>query len=123
MTDRPGRVCDLCGGFDDHPRHVIAHSPGAVAVMADPALVQALARAVDFATPDGAAALADLMDTSVQLRHMDCCRDAGCPDGSCGEIHASTPGKDTLRGPKLLAHLTSGAVDDIGTKLNEERAS
>lgn len=42
-------------------------------------------------------------DNSTTLRHMDCCRDAGCPDGSCGEV---TKGAESKRGAALVKHLT-----------------
>ena len=42
-------------------------------------------------------------DGSVDDRHMDCCRSAGCPDGSCGEV---TKGAEDLRGDDLVKHLT-----------------
>lgn len=43
-------------------------------------------------------------DGSTMIRHMDCCRDAGCPTGSCDEV---TAGAEDLRGDDLLKHLTS----------------
>jgi hypothetical protein len=39
-----------------------------------------------------------------QIRHIDCCRGAGCPDGSCDQV---TAGAEELRGDALLEHLTS----------------
>jgi hypothetical protein len=116
---RPKRVCDVCGGFDDHPRHVIGHTADAAPAV-DQAVVKALAAHVDFATDEGAAAIADLMDTTLQLRHMDCCAAAGCPDGTCAEIHrrAPAPAGSPLRGDDLLEFLTSGTVDDVPTALH-----
>lgn len=38
-----------------------------------------------------------------QLRHMDCCREAGCPDGSCDQLVAA--GAEDLRGPALVEYL------------------
>lgn len=43
-------------------------------------------------------------DGGTQMRHFDCCREAGCPDGSCAEL---TAGVEDLRGDALLKHLTS----------------
>ena len=40
---------------------------------------------------------------TVSMRHMDCCREAGCPDGSCQEV---TAGAESLQGDELVAHLT-----------------
>jgi hypothetical protein len=75
--ERPIRSCDLCGGEDDHPRHVTA-----------------------------------LADGGTLMRHMDCCREAGCPDGSCDEV---TQGAEKLRGDELVQHLTSRSEENHGT--------
>ena len=45
-------------------------------------------------------------DPSV-ARHMDCCREAGCPDGSCPVV---TKGAEDLRNDELRAHLTNPEV-------------
>ena len=50
--------------------------------------------------------IGDLLDGSTTLRHMDCCREAGCPDGSCGEV---TKGAESKRGAALVRHLTKEA--------------
>lgn len=42
-------------------------------------------------------------DASV-AKHMDCCREAGCPDGSCAIV---TAGAEDLRGDSLRSHLVS----------------
>jgi len=44
-----------------------------------------------------------LADGSTMMRHMDCCREAGCPDGTCAMV---TAGAEDLRGEELIAHLT-----------------
>lgn len=100
--ERPLRPCDICGGVDDHPRHQIAHPPGTV--IANPEIIQLLAQNVDFTTERGAKVLADYVDTTVEQRHMDCCREAGCPDGTCNVV---TQGAESLRGTDLLDHLQS----------------
>lgn len=46
-----------------------------------------------------------LPDGTAQTRHLDCCRDSGCPDGTCGAV---TAGAEVKRGADLLAHLQSG---------------
>jgi hypothetical protein len=38
------------------------------------------------------------------IRHLDCCREAGCPTGSCGEV---TAGAESLRGDELREYLTT----------------
>ena len=93
------RMCDLCGGVDDHPRHVFAHAPGDGRT--DPELA---AKALDSASDETArsAVIAHLQDDSTTVRHMDCCREAGCPDGTCNEV---TAGAEDLRGDKLVKHL------------------
>lgn len=96
---RPVRICDLCGGVDDHPRHVIAHAAGEGVTPHDVGL-----RALEAAPKEHKAAiLAQISDTSTTMRHMDCCRDAGCPDGSCSEV---TAGAEDKRGSALVKHLT-----------------
>jgi hypothetical protein len=37
-----------------------------------------------------------------RVMHMDCCRDAGCPDGSCGRILSASGEK---RGDELIAYV------------------
>lgn len=110
MTDigdgRPLRVCDICGGVDDHPRHIIA---GAVRDtfprVADHVVDQVLANAPEEWR---GRLLRDLLDTGSSDRHLDCCRDAGCPDGSCDLV---TQGAEQLRGGELLDHLSANAED------------
>lgn len=49
--------------------------------------------------------------------HMDCCRERGCPDGSCPIV---TEGAEDLRGDKLRAHLTNPkTVKAVRKKLDE----
>lgn len=97
--DRPLRVCDLCGGVDDHPRHVITGQdfPKPPADIVDRVLENAPADKRAFL-------LGELLDTNASDRHMDCCRVAGCPDGICD---AQTAGVEELRGGALLTHLES----------------
>jgi hypothetical protein len=95
------RVCDLCGGVDDHPRHVLA---GGVADAYGPPSQEIVARVLEQAPPEESARLVrELFDTSSQDRHLDCCREAGCPAGTCAEV---TAGAEHLRGADLLDHLT-----------------
>jgi hypothetical protein len=96
------RICDLCGGVDDHPRHVIAYAAGDGVTPTEAAL-----KAMEAAGPLGVGAeiMAQISDTSTTMRHMDCCREAGCPDGTCNEV---TAGAEDLKGDKLVKHLTKG---------------
>jgi hypothetical protein len=75
------RVCDLCGGVDDHPRHVLA---GGISGQYDPPSQEILEKVLEAAPPGEAARLIrELVDTGSSDRHMDCCRAAGCPTGDC----------------------------------------
>jgi hypothetical protein len=97
------RVCDLCGGVDDHPRHVIAGAAPDAFAQPDEEI---LSRVLELAPPGERARLVrDLMDTAASDRHMQCCRAAGCPDGSCD---VQTAGAENLRGADLLEHLMGG---------------
>lgn len=97
---RPMRMCDVCGVVDDHPRHVFAHAVGDGATAPEIAAI-----AVQSAsTEDAPAILAQIQDSSTTMRHMDCCRSVGCPDGTCNEV---TAGAEDKRGPALVKHLTS----------------
>lgn len=98
---RPLRVCDLCGGVDDHPRHVLTGEPF-------PTPGEDIVQKVIANAPADRLAflMRELLDTTASDRHMDCCRTAGCPDGTCGP---QTAGAEELRGGALLTHLTGGA--------------
>lgn len=98
---RPVRMCDACGGVDTDPRHVWDYAEGDGA--SDP---QVAAVAVRNAKPDDLGAImAQIADTRTIMRHMDCCREAGCPDGTCNEV---TKGAEDKRGAALVRHLTRG---------------
>jgi hypothetical protein len=102
------RVCDLCGGVDDHPRHVVLGGPGPVVVV-DPPTEAIVAAVVAAAPPDDVARLLrELYDTTASDRHLDCCRAAGCPDGTCNTQIAGADGKT---GADLLQHLMTLAEE------------
>jgi hypothetical protein len=111
---RPLRVCDLCGGVDDHPRHVVA---GAIRDtfprVADDIVEQVLANAPDS---ERGRLLRDLLDTGSSDRHLDCCRDAGCPDGTCDIV---TLGAEDRRGADLLEHIVTQS-DDIQARVEDD---
>ena len=96
------RVCDLCGGVDDHPRHVIAGTVDE----AFPKPSDDIIATVVAAAPDGEVGrlVGELIDTSSSDRHLDCCADAGCPTGTCGPQVADAVGKT---GKAMLTHLTT----------------
>lgn len=96
---RPMRMCDSCGQVDDHPRHVHGVESGAAT---NP---EVAAAAVEAAAPeDKAAIIAQIQDQTTVMKHMDCCRADGCPDGSCNIV---TAGAEDKRGSALVKHLTS----------------
>ena len=97
---RPMRMCDSCGQVDDHPRHVFATADGAGVTDATIG-----AKALRAATDDDfEAILAQVQDGTTIMKHMDCCRADGCPDGSCNTV---TAGAEDKTGAALVKHLTS----------------
>lgn len=114
--DRPLRVCDLCGGVDDHPRHSFAGTIPDAQLVAPPTQ-DVVDRVLDAAPPDRRAELlAALFDQATTDRHLDCCAAAGCPLAghpdpdqralACGNRIAGAEGKT---GRALLNHLTKEA--------------
>lgn len=112
------RVCDLCGGVDDHPRHSIAGTLRKNLVTGEservgdgmfPAPDDDMIGKVIAASPeaDRVRLLRDLMDTSSSDRHLDCCAADGCPDGTCGPQVAGSTGT----GQKMLDHVMSAKQD------------
>ncbi len=98
--DRPLRVCDICGQVDDHPRHVLSGGKGFPKPGND-----ILDKVIAVAPPAERGRLVnELLDTGASDRHMDCCREAGCPTGDCNK---QTVGAEQLRGTDLLGHLVS----------------
>jgi hypothetical protein len=108
--ERPVRVCDVCYIVDDAPRHQIAHPIGAVPV--DYEGLKTVLRYVDAQTDAGAKVLADFLDTSTQLRHLDCCRSVGCIDGTCDVV---IDGAESLKDDELAAHLQDRTPDKVET--------
>jgi hypothetical protein len=107
------KVCDACGGVDDHPRHMILGPPDtAVTPTADVvnAVFDNLAR-LKALPEDRNRLLAELYDTAAIERHLDCCREAGCPipAGEPGSCYDQTAGAEDKRGGELLEHLMSAA--------------
>lgn len=80
------RVCDVCGGVDDHPRHSFAGVIGDV-WPADEAVRPALSANVEALFDQGtitfdeaAALIVSFNDTTGTERHLDCCASIGCPN-------------------------------------------
>jgi len=101
---RQARLCDVCGGYDDHPRHVTSVAPGAEGTVPDNAFLDALPAGVS------ARAIAEVMDPSTFVRHMDCCASRGC--STCLEVTTATGG---AHGDALTAAIESGVVNDLGS--------
>lgn len=99
MVDRPLRFCDVCGGLDDHPRHVLAD----VGNGSKPS-EEFLAGLPD--APASAGAL--LLDPNTTIRHMDCCAAAGCQ-----VCQATEEAHGGARGAELIASLESGVGRDL----------
>jgi hypothetical protein len=100
-SDRPLRFCDVCGGLDDHPRHVIAVPPGTAGAEPAPEFLAGLPNA-----PVTAVAL--LIQPTTLIRHIDCCAAQGCE--VCAATEAATKGK---RGEALVKVIADGALDDV----------
>jgi len=93
-AERPLRFCDICGGLDDHPRHVRnlgASEDGRpddewmAGVSTDGAPVQAIEQ---------------LVNGTVNVHHMDCGAAEGCE--LCKGTEKENKG---FRGQKLINHL------------------
>lgn len=100
------RVCDLCGGVDDHPRHVIAGTRGGPDVVERPStenVTKVMDATRDLPKEDGQRLLDAFLDTTSSDRHLDCCAEAGCPTDTCGPQVSDAPGV----GKKMLEHLMS----------------
>ena len=98
---RPLRGCELCGGVDTAPRHVVATPKGDAGVPEGVILKRLIANGI----PDES--LTEIMQDDTQVRHMDCCAAAGCPaeDGAkCGEPERAGSGKQN---DELLALIES----------------
>lgn len=96
---RAVRPCDSCGGVDDHPRHVFAYADGDG--RSDPEVAK---KALKNASEENwEAVFAHFSDDTTTMKHMDCCREDGCPDGTCDAV---TKGAEDLKGAELVAHLT-----------------
>lgn len=69
ITDpRPPRLCEICWGLDDHPRHVIQGPPGFSEIPPPDSF------------PEGTPvdAIRQALDDSVQIHHHNCGASVGC---------------------------------------------
>lgn len=95
MSDRPLRFCDVCGGLDDHPRHVTQYAGDESAGRPDDEWLAGvdLSGATTFAAER-------LLSGNLRERHLDCCASQGCE--TCIATEKETKG---LRGSELIDHL------------------
>lgn len=97
------RICDVCGQVDDHPRHVF----GTIGLEPNMDHVEAVVAMEDLAPEDRARIVSEILDTTTQYRHPDCCHEAGCPDAGqatdCARLAATG-----LVGPALLKFILEG---------------
>lgn len=101
---RPVRMCDSCGGVDSHPRHVFALADGD-GKTSDEVAAKALESAGQQHYME---ILRQVRDDSLVMKHMDCCAEDGCPDGTCDALLGDAGDK---RGDDLVAFLTSDLED------------
>lgn len=103
MSDaRPLRLCDSCGALDDHPRHVVGVTDGSNTPTRE--FRDKVLGLVDGDAEKTSIAVGELLDTSTTMKHMDCCRTDGCPDGTCNTV---TAGAEDKRGNALVKHLVA----------------
>jgi hypothetical protein len=96
------RVCDICFGVDDHPRHTFAGGTDEFVSHLAHELVTLEHNIEALGDVDGdvhARLVMDFLDRSVNDRHMDCCASVGCPTGDCDRVMDDA---DTKRGSALL---------------------
>lgn len=110
MPDRPLRLCDICGGLDDHPRHVYA-------LAHDEANVPS-AEFLDSIGDVPASALAQLLSPVTRIRHMDCCAADGCPICQATETELGA-----IRGQELIDALLGGALEDFVAPTESESSN
>jgi hypothetical protein len=97
VTDeRPLRFCDLCGGLDDHPRHVKQLPPESLDGSPDAAVIASIKTAGEAPIE----AIRQLYAENLQVRHMDCCAASGCETCQATEVEYGE-----LRGQELIEYL------------------
>lgn len=95
MTERNSRLCDVCGAFDSDPRHVQAVPAGTPGAVPGDDFLSGLQNGLP------AAAIAQLMDPTTVVRHMDCCAAQGCE--ACASVVTEASG---ATGDALVTFLT-----------------
>ena len=100
---RPKRLCETCLKLDDYPRHILATAAGESGVLTAEQLDSLPAN-----TPP--AAVAQAMDPTTTIRHIECCADQGC--ALCRE---TLDAAGDARGAKLLGAIQRGVADKLGS--------
>lgn len=95
------RPCDECGQVDDGPRHVLDAHPE----RDDRPRPEVISKVIGGGhSPEVTAAAINHLNEGGLYLHLDCCRERGCPDGSCVR---QTAGAEELRDDDLRDHLMS----------------
>lgn len=71
------QACDVCGGVDAEPRHIVEFARGQAPLYRHEALI------VAFTSGAGRWAIEDLTSRDRTVRHIQCCAEVGCPVGYC----------------------------------------
>ncbi len=113
IDNHPNRICDVCGVVDRGPRHQVGYTPGTVPV--NVAQIKSVIANPDLTDDEKASISADIADTELQLRHMDCCTNVGCPDGSCDLI------PNGMTQQEILTKIVTEPVQDQFIALQEAK--
>lgn len=110
-SERPLRLCQECGGVDDHPRHVVLVNFETQDAVPDSEWFNNLPNDVPIS------AIAQALAPTTIVRHIDCCAALGCP--VCIGTEEITGG---VRGQELIDTIAGGALDDYEAPVvtNEE---
>lgn len=91
-TKDPYRVCNVCGGVDQHPRHSFTGvipgvwEPDAELAQTVESNLTALTESGKISVGEAIAIGREFWDDTSTDRHIDCCASAGCPkSGTVGE--------------------------------------
>lgn len=91
---RPLRICEVCKQIDDYPRHVVGVPQDTVPV--DAGLVVEVSKRTDLTDDEKESIVAYLLDTTTDIRHMNCCATVGCPTGDCNKYAGIADGAALL---------------------------
>ncbi len=113
MAERKEQACDVCGGVDDHPRHVVFYPPGGAPAISGEVIQKAVRNGV------GKWSLEDLMLRDRTVRHFDCDASLGC--AVCAAVERHTGG---VRGQALIDVVeTPGFYDELAEAIGAATAN